>query len=72
MIMMVFGDVFTGGEATGGRLATRAPLTEVMLRQAPKPSRRADVLVITTEGRAMPAAPAASAVYAALSPLCET
>lgn len=37
-----------------------------------KPSRRADVLVINTESRAMPADQAASAVYAALSPWCET
>ncbi len=37
-----------------------------MLSASQKPSRRADVLVINTESRAMPADQAASAVYAAL------
>lgn len=42
-----------------------------MLTPAQKPSRRADVLVINTESRAIPAAQAAQAVQQALAPWCE-
>lgn len=42
-----------------------------MLTPAQKPSRRADVLVINTESRAMPATQAAAAVQQALAPWCE-
>ncbi|EDC0969969.1 hypothetical protein BGE07_05255 [Salmonella enterica subsp. enterica serovar Virchow] len=61
-----------GSNDTGVQLAKKGARTEVMLSASQKPSRRADVLVINTESRAMPADQAASAVYAALSPWCET
>ncbi|SUG74102.1 Dihydrodipicolinate synthase [Salmonella enterica subsp. enterica] len=72
MKMMVIADDFTGSNDTGVQLAKKGARTEVMLSASQKPSRRADVLVINTESRAMPADQAASAVYAALSPWCET
>lgn len=72
MKMMVIADDFTGSNDTGVQLAKKGARTEVMLSASQKPSRRADVLVINTESRAMPADLAASAVYAALSPWCET
>lgn len=67
MKMMVIADDFTGSNDTGVQLAKKGARTEVMLSASQKPSRRADVLVINTESRAMPADQAASAVYAALS-----
>ncbi|EHV4826624.1 D-threonate kinase [Salmonella enterica] len=72
MKMMVIADDFTGSNDTGVQLAKKGARTEVMLSASQKPSRRADVLVINTESRAMSADQAASAVYAALSPWCET
>ncbi|EAR2922814.1 D-threonate kinase [Salmonella enterica] len=72
MKMMVIADDFTGSNDTGVQLAKKGARTEVMLSASQKPSRRADVLVINTESRAMPAEQAASAVYAALFPWCET
>ncbi|ECO2342399.1 D-threonate kinase [Salmonella enterica subsp. enterica] len=72
MKMIVIADDFTGSNDTGVQLAKKGARTEVMLSASQKPSRRADVLVINTESRAMPADQAASAVYAALSPWCET
>lgn len=72
MKMTVIADDFTGSNDTGVQLAKKGARTEVMLSASQKPSRRADVLVINTESRAMPADQAASAVYAALSPWCET
>ncbi|MDI4736787.1 D-threonate kinase, partial [Salmonella enterica subsp. enterica serovar Kentucky] len=72
MKMIVIADDFTGSNDTGVQLAKKGARTEVMLSASQKPSRRADVLVINTESRAMPADQAASAVYAALFPWCET
>lgn len=42
-----------------------------MLTPDQKPSRRADVLVINTESRAMPATEAGKAVAQALAPWCD-
>lgn len=71
MKMIVIADDFTGSNDTGVQLAKKGARTEVMLTQAQKPSRRADVLVINTESRAIPAAQAAQAVQQALVPWCE-
>lgn len=71
MKMIVIADDFTGSNDTGVQLAKKGARTEVMLTPAQKPSRRADVLVINTESRAIPAAQAALAVQQALAPWCE-
>lgn len=71
MKMIVIADDFTGSNDTGVQLAKKGARTEVMLTPAQKPSRRADVLVINTESRAIPAAQAAQAVQQALAPWCE-
>ena len=71
MKMIVIADDFTGSNDTGVQLAKKGARTEVMLTPAQKPSRRADVLVINTESRAIPAAQAAQAVQQALIPWCE-
>ena len=71
MKMIVIADDFTGSNDTGVQLAKKGARTEVMLTPAQKPSRRADVLVINTESRAMPATQAAAAVQQALAPWCE-
>lgn len=70
MKMIVIADDFTGSNDTGVQLAKKGARTEVMLTPAQKPSRRADVLVINTESRAVPAAQAALAVQQALAPWC--
>lgn len=71
MKMIVIADDFTGSNDTGVQLAKKGARTEVMLTPTQKPSRRADVLVINTESRAIPAAQAAQAVQQALAPWCE-
>ncbi|MDR9889388.1 D-threonate kinase [Pseudenterobacter timonensis] len=71
MKMIVIADDFTGSNDTGVQLAKKGARTEVMLTPEQKPSRRADVLVINTESRALPAAQAAKAVDQALAPWCE-
>ncbi|HFQ8227904.1 TPA: D-threonate kinase [Citrobacter freundii] len=71
MKMIVIADDFTGSNDTGVQLAKKGARTEVMLTSAQKPSRRADVLVINTESRAIPAVQAAQAVQQALVPWCE-
>lgn len=71
MKMIVIADDFTGSNDTGVQLAKKGARTEVMLTPAQKPSRRADVLVINTESRSIPAAQAALAVQQALAPWCE-
>jgi len=71
MKMIVIADDFTGSNDTGVQLAKKGARTEVMLTPAQKPSRRADVLVINTESRAIPAAQAAQAGQQALIPWCE-
>ena len=70
MKMIVIADDFTGSNDTGVQLAKKGARTEVMLTPDQKPSRRADVLVINTESRAMPAAEAGKAVAQALAPWC--
>ncbi|MCP1630869.1 uncharacterized protein YgbK (DUF1537 family) [Citrobacter amalonaticus] len=70
MKMIVIADDFTGSNDTGVQLAKKGARTEVMLTPTQKPSRRADVLVINTESRAIPAAQAARAVQQALAPWC--
>ncbi|MEX5409439.1 D-threonate kinase [Atlantibacter hermannii] len=72
MKMIVIADDFTGSNDTGVQLAKKGARTEVMLTPAQKPSRRADVLVINTESRAVPAAQAEQAVQQALAPWCES
>lgn len=71
MKMIVIADDFTGSNDTGVQLAKKGARTEVMLTPAQKPSRRADVLVINTESRAISAAQAEQAVQQALAPWCE-
>ena len=71
MKMIVIADDFTGSNDTGVQLAKKGARTEVMLTPDQKPSRRADVLVINTESRAMPAAEAGKAVAQALAPWCD-
>ena len=71
MKMIVIADDFTGSNDTGVQLAKKGARTEVMLTPTQKPSRRADVLVINTESRAIPSAQAAQAVQQALAPWCE-
>lgn len=71
MKMIVIADDFTGSNDTGVQLAKKGARTEVMLTPEQKPSRRADVLVINTESRAMPAAKAGKAVAQALAPWCD-
>lgn len=71
MKMIVIADDFTGSNDTGVQLAKKGARTEVMLTPEQKPSRRADVLVINTESRAIPAEQAAEAVAQALAPWCE-
>lgn len=71
MKMIVIADDFTGSNDTGVQLAKKGARTEVMLTPAQKPSRRADVLVINTESRAVSAEHAAQAVQQALAPWCE-
>lgn len=68
MKMIVIADDFTGSNDTGVQLAKKGARTEVMLTPTQKPSRRADVLVINTESRAIPSAQAAQAVQQALAP----
>ena len=70
MKMIVIADDFTGSNDTGVQLAKKGARTEVMLTATQKPSRRADVLVINTESRAMPATEAGKAVAQALAPWC--
>lgn len=71
MKMIVIADDFTGSNDTGVQLAKKGARTEVMLTPEQKPSRRADVLVINTESREIPAEQAAKAVAQALAPWCE-
>ncbi|MES0266527.1 D-threonate kinase [Citrobacter sedlakii] len=71
MKMIVIADDFTGSNDTGVQLAKKGARTEVMLTPEQKSSRRADVLVINTESRAIPAEQAAKAVAQALAPWCE-
>lgn len=71
MKMIVIADDFTGSNDTGVQLAKKGARTEVMLTPDQKPSRRADVLVINTKSRAMPAAEAGKAVAQALAPWCD-
>lgn len=68
MKMVVIADDFTGANDTGVQLAKKGAHTEVMLSAQQPPSRRADVLVINTESRALDAAAAAQAVQEALAP----
>ncbi|MBC0854640.1 D-threonate kinase [Pantoea stewartii] len=68
MKMIVIADDFTGANDTGVQLAKKGARTEVMLTSQQKPSRRADVLVINTDSRALSAEQAAAAVKQALSP----
>lgn len=68
MKMIVIADDFTGSNDTGVQLAKKGARTEVMLTPTQKPSRRADVLVINTESRAILSAQAAQAVQQALAP----
>lgn len=70
MKMIVIADDFTGSNDTGVQLAKKGARTEVMLTPEQKPSRHADVLVINTESRALPAALATQAVQQALAPWC--
>ncbi|MBW7983016.1 D-threonate kinase [Enterobacillus tribolii] len=70
MKMIVIADDFTGANDTGVQLAKKGARTEVMLSAAQKPSRRADVLVVNTESRALPAEQAAQAVRQVLEPYC--
>lgn len=72
MKMIVIADDFTGSNDTGVQLAKKGARTEVMLSAAQKPSRRADVLVMNTESRAMDAESAADAVKTALTPWCSS
>ena len=72
MKMIVIADDFTGSNDTGVQLAKKGARTEVMLSTSQKPSRRADVLIINTESRAVSAELAAKAVRRALAPWCET
>jgi len=72
MKMIVIADDFTGSNDTGVQLAKKGARTEVMLTATQKPSRRADVLVINTESRAISAAQAEQAVQQALAPWCES
>ncbi|MBK4713997.1 MULTISPECIES: D-threonate kinase [Tenebrionibacter/Tenebrionicola group] len=72
MKMIVVADDFTGANDTGVQLAKRGARTEVMLTAQQKPSRRADVLVINTESRAMSAEQAGAAVSRALAPWCDS
>lgn len=71
MKLIVIADDFTGANDTGVQLAKKGARTEVMLSPAQKPSRRADVLVVNTESRALPAEQAAGSVGAALAPWCD-
>lgn len=68
MKMIVIADDFTGSNDTGVQLAKKGARTEVMLTPAQRPSRRADVLVVNTESRAIPEKQAALAVQQALAP----
>lgn len=68
MNVIVIADDFTGSNDTGVQLAKKGARTEVMLNPQQKPSRRADVLVINTESRALEAKAAAQAVSVALDP----
>ncbi|HAT1610253.1 TPA: D-threonate kinase [Raoultella planticola] len=70
MKMLVIADDFTGSNDTGVQLAKKGARTEVMLKAGQKPSRRADVLVINTESRAIPARQAAQSVSSVLAPWC--
>lgn len=70
MKMIVIADDFTGANDTGVQLAKKGARTEVMLSTAQKPSRRADVLIVNTESRAIPAGEAAKTVCDALAPWC--
>ncbi len=71
MKMIVIADDFTGANDTGVQLAKKGARTEVMLNTSQKPSRRADVLVINTESRALSATDAAQSVRDALAPWCQ-
>lgn len=71
MKMIVIADDFTGANDTGVQLAKKGARTEVMLSAAQKPSRRADVLIVNTESRALPAEQAAHSVGEALASWCE-
>lgn len=72
MKMIVVANDFTGANDTGVQLAKKGARTEVMLTAQQKPSRRAEVLVINTESRALAADQAAGAVSQALAPWCGT
>lgn len=69
MKMLVIADDFTGANDTGVQLAKKGVCTEVMLNPQQKPSRRAQVLVVNTESRALTASDAAQAVCSALTGL---
>lgn len=67
MKTIVIADDFTGANDTGVQLAKKGARTEVMLFAGQQPSRRADVLVINTESRALSPSDAAKAVTQALA-----
>ncbi|MGD8108133.1 D-threonate kinase [Pantoea sp. FN0302] len=67
MKLIVIADDFTGANDTGVQLAKKGARTEVMLFARQSPSRRADVLVINTDSRALGASDAADAVTQALA-----
>lgn len=71
MNMLVIADDFTGANDTGVQLAKKGVRTEVMLSHKQRPSRRARVLVINTESRALSPADAAAAIVAALATVTE-
>jgi len=71
MKLIVVADDFTGANDTGVQLAKKGAKTEVMLTQQQKPSRHADVLVVNTESRVIPADEAAQAVTQVLGQWCK-
>ncbi|TCW12797.1 uncharacterized protein YgbK (DUF1537 family) [Raoultella sp. BIGb0138] len=68
MKMIVIADDFTGANDTGVQLAKKGARTEVMLDEQQKASRKADVLVINTESRALTPTQAADKVRAVVAP----
>ena len=72
MKMIVIADDFTGANDTGVQLAKKGARTDVLLRSDGAISRHADVLVVNTESRALPAECAAEAVSQALRAWCQS
>ncbi len=72
MKMIVIADDFTGANDTGVQLAKKGARTDVLLRSDGAISRHADVLVVNTESRALPAERAAEAVSQALRAWCQS